>query len=185
MRNDDRDVAFGRVRPAPGMLLALLCPVLLAAGPAVAQEAAPAGGEATSEPTDAAYDAATRGTRWLEGSNGFSIKVLVEASNLGGGEVEIGEITFPPGTGANRRSHTHGRVEIFYILSGRLDHMVNGESHVLEPGMVGIVRPGDGVVHRVLGDSPVRALVVWAPGGEVERLSNFLEERPVDGSGRR
>jgi mannose-6-phosphate isomerase-like protein (cupin superfamily) len=131
------------------------------------------------QPQTQEYSRATRGTRYLE-SGGLSIKMLVEAANLGGAEVELGEITFPVGSGANRRSHTHGRVEIFYILSGRLDHIVNERSHVLEPGMVGIVRPGDGVVHRVQGDEPVRALVIWAPGGEADRIAPFFEERPLD-----
>ena len=125
------------------------------------------------------YERGTSGTRWLEGNNGFSIKMLVERANLGGGEVEVGEITFPVGSGQSRRSHTHGAVEIFYILDGQLDHIVNDTSHVLDPGMVGIVRPGDGVVHRVLSDVPVRALVIWAPGGEADRIAGNFRQRPV------
>ncbi len=130
--------------------------------------------------TDGTYQAASSGTRWLEGNNGFSIKMLVEGSNLGGREVEIGEITFPVGSGQSRRGHTHGAVEIFYILSGRLDHIVNDTSHVLEPGMVGIVRPGDTVVHRVVSDVPVKALVIWAPGGEADRIAGDFRQRPVE-----
>ena len=130
---------------------------------------------------DQGYQAATEGTRVLEGGNGFAIKMLVEQSNLGGGEVEIGEITFPVGAGRNRASHTHGRVEIFYVLEGELDHIVNDESHLLTRGMVGIVRPGDRVVHRVVSDSPVKALVIWAPGGEIERIAPNLQERRIGG----
>ncbi|MEE8156003.1 MAG: cupin domain-containing protein, partial [Phycisphaerales bacterium] len=81
------------------------------------------------------YEASSRGTRLLEGGNGFAIKMLVERSNLGGGEVEIGEITFPVGSGQSRRGHVHGTVEIFYVLSGELDHIVNDQSHILTPGM--------------------------------------------------
>ena len=125
------------------------------------------------------YQRAVQGTRWLEGRNGFSIKMLVEQSNLGGDEVDVGEITFPVGSGAGSRSHTHGAVEIFYILSGQLDHIVNDTSHVLDPGMVGIVRPGDGVIHRVLSDVPVKALVIWAPGGEADRIAGNFRQRPV------
>ena len=56
------------------------------------------------------------------------------------------------------------------------------EERIIEPhrtvGM-SIVRPGDGVVHRVLSDVPVKALVIWAPGGEVDRIAgNF--QRPVE-----
>lgn len=51
-----------------------------------------------------------------------------------------------------------------------------------------MVRPGDTVVHRVVGDTPVRALVIWAPGGEVERIAPAFRERPMgpggDGAGR-
>jgi quercetin dioxygenase-like cupin family protein len=138
-----------------------------------------------SAQTDAgAYTRSSEGTRWLEGRNGFAIKMLVEASNLGGSEVEIGEITFPVGAGQTGGGHRHSRVEIFYVLEGELDHVVNGQSHVLSPGMVGVVRPGDEVVHRVTSQVPVRALVIWAPGGEVDRIAPNLRERPIGGSQR-
>ncbi len=149
----------------------LFCAAALPALPFIAEGQEPA---ETGE-----YQKGTRGTRLLVGGGGLEIKMLVEASNLGGGEVELGEITFPVGSGADRRGHTHGRVEIFYVLSGTLDHVVNDVSHLLESGRVGIVRPGDRVVHRVVGDEPVRALVIWAPGGEAERIAGFLEERPL------
>lgn len=143
---------------------------------ALALVLAPVGLRAQTE-----YSKSTKGTRWLESGNGLAIKVLVEASNLGSGEVELGEITIPAGSGAARQGHRHGAIEIFYILSGELDHIVNGESHLLRPGDVGIVRPGDSVVHRVPGTEPVKALVIWAPGGEAERLAPGFRQRPVDG----
>lgn len=124
------------------------------------------------------YQRSTRGTRILERDNGLVIKVLVEASNLGGSELDLGEITFPVGPRAER-GHRHGSIEIFYVLSGQLDHIVNGQSHVLDPGMVGIVRAGDEVIHHVLSSEPVRALVIWAPGGEAERVSRSFRQRPV------
>lgn len=127
------------------------------------------------------YTPATAGTRWLETESGsLAIKVLVESTNLGGAEVEVGEIVFAPRT-LPSGSHRHGAVEIFYVLEGTLEHVVNGVTHVLTPGMVGIVRPGDAVTHRVPGDEPVRALVVWAPGGEVDRIAPGFEQRPVGG----
>lgn len=124
------------------------------------------------------YARATRGTRILRSDAGLEIRILVESTNLGGSEVDIGEITFPPGP-APSSGHRHGAVEIFYILSGRLDHIVNGESHVLDPGMVGIVRSGDEVIHHVVSDEPVRALVIWAPGGEADRLAQFFKQEPI------
>jgi mannose-6-phosphate isomerase-like protein (cupin superfamily) len=124
------------------------------------------------------YEPGTSGTRLLQGRNGFSVKMLVEEANLGGTEVEIGEITFPAGNeGGN--GHLHRSIEIFYILEGRFDHIVNGVHNVLEPGMVGIVRPGDSVIHRVLSEIPVKALVVWAPGGVADGIAGFTTELPI------
>jgi mannose-6-phosphate isomerase-like protein (cupin superfamily) len=168
-----------RLRTSPAFapaLLAILAVVAahpLAARPLAAQD----------------YARTTTGTRILEAPNGVSIRVLVEAANLGGPEVEMGEITFPVGSGAtppgesSPRAHRHGAVEIFYVLEGTLDHIVNGESHVIGAGGVAVVRPGDTVVHRVVGDTPVRALVIWAPGGEVARIAPAFRERPIGPGG--
>lgn len=132
---------------------------------------------AAQEPNSETYSRSGRGTRWLEGPE-VSIKVLVEAANLGSAEVELGEITLAAKSVSVM--HRHGSIEIFYILSGTMDHVVNGASHVLEPGMIGIVRPEDSVVHRVVSEVPVKALVIWAPGGEAERLAGFFAQRPVE-----
>jgi quercetin dioxygenase-like cupin family protein len=125
------------------------------------------------------YEKSGDGTAVLSAPSGLAIKILVEAANLGSGEVELAEITFPAGSRGG--AHRHGAIEILYLVSGRMDHVVNGVSHVLEPGMIGIVRPEDTVEHRVLSEEPVRALVVWAPGGEAARLRGVFQERPAGG----
>lgn len=99
-----------------------------------------------------------------------TLKVLVDSATLGGKELELVEIAFPPNV-AGRGPHVHGRVEVLYILSGEMDHVVNGTAHHLKPGMAGIVRPGDSVIHRVTSADTVRALVIWAPGGELARVA--------------
>jgi quercetin dioxygenase-like cupin family protein len=124
------------------------------------------------------YEKSTAGTRILEGRGGLIIKVLVEHSNLGSDEVEVGEITFPAGSQGG--GHRHEAIEIFYVLSGKMNHVVNGEAHVLGPGGVAIVKPGDTVSHEVVGDEPVKALVIWAPGGEAERIASVFEVRPIE-----
>ncbi len=144
------------------------------AGTALAQEADAREGSRVD------YDRSTFGTRWLESERGTTIKILVEAANLGGSEVEIGEITFPGGPRPPGQGHLHGSIEIFYVLSGEMNHVVNGESHILKPGMVGIVRPGDRVAHGVSSAEPVRALVIWAPGGEADRIAPYFEERSIE-----
>ena len=105
-----------------------------------------------------------------------SVKVLIDSTTLGGGELEMAHLTFAPGQ--TPRSHAHRRVEVLYVLSGELDHVVNGVSHVLKPGMAGIVRPGDQVMHRVPGSDSVKVLVIWAPGGELARIAPPQPSRP-------
>ena len=160
-------VPVRRAAPAPAALPLTLLALALA-GPAAAQDT----------PT---YAPATEGTRVLTGDVGFAIKMLVESSNLGSDEVEVGEITIPAHN-LPERPHYHTSIEIFYILEGVLEHVVDGQTHVLEPGMVGIVRPEHDVLHRVPGDVPVRALVIWTPGGEADRIAPFFQETPIGGS---
>ena len=102
-------------------------------------------------------------------ASGTEIRLLLTASNLGGSEIEIGEITFPPGT--NSGDHLHGATEVFYVLEGELEHVVDGVSEILGPGDLGFVRPPSEVDHRTEPDGPItRALVIWAPGGEGARI---------------
>ena len=124
-------------------------------------------GPESADTPEYSYDVATVGTRQFEFDTETGpgvIKVLLEASNVGSGDVEMAEIFFPPeyhGT-----THPH-EFEIIYVLEGRLDHIVNGQSNLLLPGMVGVVRKPDLVVHRSASPEGVRVLVVWPQGGEV------------------
>jgi len=93
----------------------------------------------------------------------------VGVAELGGAEVELGELTFP--AGADSWDHAHGSTEIFYVLSGELEHVVNGRSTLLKPGAVGFVRPPDKVRHKT-GSAGAKALVIWAPGGEAARVTS-------------
>ena len=90
-------------------------------------------------------------------------KILVDAANLGGTETRIAELTF--NTDYEGQPHTHDAIEIFYVLSGRFGHNVNGVPGVLEPGQIGICRPGDTIIHSVEGDEPAVVLTIWLPGG--------------------
>jgi len=124
-----------------------------------------------------AYERSGHGLRVFENADGVAITMLVEAANLGGSEVEIGRIVIPAGYGS--AAHVHGANEVFYVLSGEMEHVVNGESYLIRPGMVAIVRAGDEVVHRVPDGAPCEALVVWAPGGEAERLAQRFTVKPL------
>ena len=145
------------------MRQALLVATVLIAGTANAQD----------------YRKSSEGTRILEPASGAQLKILVEGPLLGAKDVEIAEATFPVGLGAGPASHRHGSTEIIYVISGELDHVVNGEAHRLTPGMIGIVKPTDTVIHRVVGQVPVKVLLIWAPGGEVDRLAQTFRQRPI------
>ncbi len=96
--------------------------------------------------------------------SGTVLRVLLDESNLRTSDIEVGEMVFQAGT--ESISHAHGSLEIFYVVEGVLEHIVNGTSHILTPGMAGFVHAGDEVVHKVPGDQPTKTLVIWVPGGE-------------------
>jgi quercetin dioxygenase-like cupin family protein len=114
------------------------------------------------------YARSSTGVREVTLGSGTVIKMLLDASNLGSDEIEVGEITFPTVTSPTA-GHRHGATEIFYVIEGVLGHVVNGVEHRLGPGMVGVVKPTDEVMHRVL-EAPVKAVVIWVPGGEGNRV---------------
>jgi quercetin dioxygenase-like cupin family protein len=109
-----------------------------------------------------------KSTNWVSPS-GTRLRMLIDKATLGGEEAEVGEITFAPN--ADSGDHAHNSTEIFYVLEGELGHVVNGKTHVLKAGMVGFVRPPDRVRHKV-GPQGARALVIWVPGGESERITS-------------
>jgi quercetin dioxygenase-like cupin family protein len=108
-----------------------------------------------------------KSTSWVS-SGGTRLRMLVDKGNLGGEEVELGEITFAASSDSG--DHAHASTEIFYVLEGELEHIVNGKSYRLTAGMVGYVRPPDRVRHKV-GPGGAKALVIWAPGGEGGRIT--------------
>ena len=112
----------------------------------------------------------------LEGSvfrspvGGTSLEVLFDGASRDV-PVDVGVITFPAGT--NSGDHQHDQTEIFFVLEGSLEHVVNGESTILEPGMLGQVQPPDFVNHVTAANgSPTRAVVIWAPAGGVARIAS-------------
>ncbi len=124
------------------------------------------------------YDYVTEGTRvFTTPDESFMAKILVEKANLGSEEVKLAELTFPPGYSGS--GHLHGAIEIFYVLSGRFGHHVNGVDAVLESGQIGIVKPGDTVIHSVYGADPAVVLTIWVPGGQSAPDFSGLSEHPI------
>lgn len=106
--------------------------------------------------------------------SGTTLRLMIDETNLGA-EVSLGEITFPPNQDSGE--HAHGAIEMFYVVSGELDHVVNGVSQVLTPGMSGFVKPPDKVRHKT-GPAGAKAVVVWVPGEEARRIASRWTREP-------
>lgn len=105
---------------------------------------------------------------------GATLKLLLDGSNVGP-EVSVGELTFPPNSDSG--DHPHGAIEMFYVLSGELEHVVNGKSQILKPGMTGYVRPPDQVRHKT-GPAGAKVVVIWVPGDEAKKIAARWKKEP-------
>ncbi|MGH9176646.1 MAG: cupin domain-containing protein [Vicinamibacterales bacterium] len=99
---------------------------------------------------------------------GTELRVLVDAASLGGTEVEMAELTFTPNSDSG--DHRHAVTETFYVLEGDMEQVINGKPVKLGPGMVASIRSTDQVRHKT-GPNGAKVLVVWAPGGEIARVT--------------
>ena len=97
---------------------------------------------------------------------GTTLKLLLDDSNVGP-EATVGELNFPPNVDSG--DHKHGAIEMFYVLSGELEHVVNGKSQILKPGMAGYVKPPDTIRHKT-GPAGAKVVVIWVPGDEAKRI---------------
>ena len=100
---------------------------------------------------------------------GSTLKVITDAAVLGGSEVEIAEITLLPNSDSG--DHQHGVTETFYVLEGDMQQVINGKPVSLKPGMAASIRSTDHVQHKA-GPKGAKVLVVWAPGGEIARVTS-------------
>lgn len=82
--------------------------------------------------------------------------------------MEIVELTFAANSDSG--DHRHAVTETFYVLEGDLEQIINGKPVKLGPGMVASIRATDTVRHKS-GPKGAKVLVVWAPGGEIARVT--------------
>ena len=115
------------------------------------------------------------GAKTFLSPGGTQLKVLVDAASLGGSEVEIAELTFAPNTDSG--NHRHAVTETFYVLEGEMEQVVNDKPIKLGPGMVASIRSTDQVRHKT-GAGGARVLVIWAPGGEIARVTAKWKPQP-------
>lgn len=105
---------------------------------------------------------------------GSTLRLFLDESNVGP-QVSVGELTFLPN--ADSGEHTHGAIEMFYVVSGELEHVVNGKSYMLGPGMTGYVRPPDKVRHKT-GPAGAKVVVIWVPGDEAQKIAARWKKEP-------
>jgi quercetin dioxygenase-like cupin family protein len=97
---------------------------------------------------------------------GIRLRLMLDETTVGK-DVALGEMTFPPNFDSG--DHRHGAIEIFYVVSGVLEHVVNGRSRMLAAGMTGFVKPPDVVRHKT-GPEGAKTVVVWVPGDEAQKI---------------
>ena len=105
---------------------------------------------------------------------GTTLRLMLDENNVGS-EVTLGEMIFPPNSDSG--DHKHGATEMFYVVSGELDHVVNGKSQMLKPGMAGYVKPPDSVRHKT-GPAGAKVVVVWVPGDEGKKIAARWKKEP-------
>ena len=123
--------------------------------------------------TGAAGSQALQGTMYRS-PGGTTLRLILDESNVGP-EVTMGEMVFPPNQDSG--DHRHDAIEMFYVESGELEHVVNGVSQILKPGMAGFVKPPDTVRHKT-GPAGARVVVVWVPGAEGKKIASRWKREP-------
>jgi quercetin dioxygenase-like cupin family protein len=115
--------------------------------------------------TSAAAQSENKGATY-RAPGGATLRLILDTANVGP-EISLGELTFPPNSDSGE--HAHGAIEIFYVLSGELEHVVNGKSQILKAGMVGYVKPPDKIRHKT-GPAGAKVVVMWVPGAEAGKI---------------
>jgi len=106
--------------------------------------------------------------------SGTTLRLILDSTNVGK-DISLGEMAFAPNSDSG--DHQHGAIEIFYVLSGELEHVVNGKSQILKPGMVGYVKPPDTIRHKT-GPAGAKVVVMWVPGIEGNKIAARWAREP-------
>lgn len=81
------------------------------------------------------------------------------------GRFSIVDETFFPGMNSAPGHSHHFHSEVFFVIEGSMEWTVGDETDTLGPGDLVYVPPGTVHLTRVLGDEPVRALMIYEPAG--------------------
>ena len=126
-------------------------------------------------PATKTQSATSSSGRAFVSATGTEMRVLADEKDVRGNEVEIVELKFPPDIDSG--DHRHAVTETFYVLEGQMEQVINGTPVKLTPGMSATIRSTDQVRHKS-GPRGARVLVVWAPGGEIARVTARWKPQP-------
>ena len=115
----------------------------------------------------------------LRSKSGSELRMLLDKQGLGSSEISIAEMTLSPGLSTSE--HTHGALEIFYVLSGELAHKDSmGNGSTIRPGDVQRMSAGRGVRHSEFNPSHTEGthfLQIWIQPDKVNIEPSYEEKR--------
>jgi quercetin dioxygenase-like cupin family protein len=115
---------------------------------------------------------------WLFGTH---LTIVADATTTGG-QYDLIEGYFPPGTQTPPHRHTRYSEQL-YVLEGKFTVWAGKNKVVLTPGESFLISPGIPHVVGVLGDKPARGLVVAAPSAFARLIAatgTVDETKPTD-----
>ena len=118
-------------------------------------------------------DAPVRVMRW---DRGKALRLVDEADGAKNVDVHINLINVDSGPGP---THYHAKAEnIYVVLEGNVEAIVEGKKYRLGPGEVAFIPPG--VRHQAgnCGDNVARVLEIYAPAGEDFHIVDDSENKP-------
>src|SRR5262249_4963453 len=107
-------------------------------------------------------------TTYIEPASKSELRVVIDQHLGGTKDVTVADLVIPPGVDVP--DHVHQSTEIFYVLSGELEQTSEGKVQKLTAGMACLVPANSPTHHKGTSKEPVHALVIWAPGGEEQRI---------------
>jgi mannose-6-phosphate isomerase-like protein (cupin superfamily) len=111
-------------------------------------------------------DSSESDARWMLGGL-YEIKV---SSDETGGAMTAIEFTIPANAGPP--PHVHNCAELMYVLEGRARFHADGETFEAGPGSIVHFPEGTEETFEPIGETPLRMLGVYAPGG----IDRFFKE---------
>ncbi len=112
---------------------------------------------------------------YIEPASKSELRVVIDQHLGGTKDVTVADLVIPPGVDVP--DHIHQSTEIFYVLSGELEQTSEGKVQKLTAGMACLVPANTPTHHKVTSKEPVHAVVIWAPGGEEQRIVEHWQKR--------